>query len=89
MTKHLPECVGGRIVLCLPLLLFAAQAGAETAMNITATRPFVDVQHRCGQSPTSIRALLSQGYSAHKTKWYRAGIQSWKQFGLTTVKPRD
>ncbi|MDH5358982.1 MAG: rhodanese-like domain-containing protein [Gammaproteobacteria bacterium] len=39
----------------------------------------------CGQSPTNIRALLSMGYPAHKLKWYRGGIQSWKQFGLTTV----
>lgn len=41
----------------------------------------------CGQSPTNIRALLSIGYPAHKLKWYRGGMQSWKQFGLTTVKP--
>lgn len=41
----------------------------------------------CGQSPTNIRALLSIGYPAHRIKWYRGGIQSWKIFGLTTVKP--
>lgn len=41
----------------------------------------------CGQSPTSIRALLSIGYPAHRIKWYRGGMQSWKSFGLTTVKP--
>jgi rhodanese-related sulfurtransferase len=41
----------------------------------------------CGQSPTNIRALLSLGYPAHLIKWYRGGMQSWKQFGLTTVKP--
>lgn len=41
----------------------------------------------CGQSPTNIRALLSIGYPAHRIKWYRGGMQSWKQFGLTTVKP--
>ncbi|MDH5360475.1 MAG: rhodanese-like domain-containing protein [Gammaproteobacteria bacterium] len=39
----------------------------------------------CGQSPTNIRALLSMGYPAHKLKWYRGGMQSWKLFGLTTV----
>ena len=39
----------------------------------------------CGQSSTSIRALLSLGYPAHRIKWYRGGIQSWLQFGLTTV----
>lgn len=41
----------------------------------------------CGQSPTNIRALLSIGYPAHRIKWYRGGMQSWKLFGLTTVKP--
>lgn len=39
----------------------------------------------CGQSPTNIRALLSIGYPAHRIKWYRGGMQSWKLFGLTTV----
>ena len=39
----------------------------------------------CGQSPTNIRALLSIGYPAHRLKWYRGGIQSWKLFGLTTI----
>lgn len=41
----------------------------------------------CGQSPTNIRALLDYGYPAHKLKWYRGGMQSWEQFGFTTVKP--
>lgn len=41
--------------------------------------------HWCGQSPTNIRALLSIGYPAHRIKWYRGGMQSWKLFGLTTV----
>ena len=41
----------------------------------------------CGQSPTNIRALLSIGYPAHQIKWYRGGIQAWKLFGLTVVKP--
>jgi rhodanese-related sulfurtransferase len=41
----------------------------------------------CGQSPTNIRALLSIGYPPQRIKWYRGGIQSWKLFGLTTVKP--
>lgn len=41
----------------------------------------------CGQSPTNIRALLSLGYPAQRIKWYRGGMQSWKLFGLTTVKP--
>lgn len=41
----------------------------------------------CGQSPTAINALLSIGYPADRIKWYRGGMQSWKMFGLTTVKP--
>ena len=43
----------------------------------------------CGQSPTNIRALLSLGYPAHRIKWYRGGMQSWKQFGLTTLTPSE
>ena len=42
----------------------------------------------CGQSPTNIRALLALGYPAHLLKWYRGGMQSWKQFGLTTITPQ-
>lgn len=41
----------------------------------------------CGQSPTNIRSLLSIGYPAHKLKWYRGGMQSWKTLGLKTVTP--
>lgn len=43
----------------------------------------------CGQSPTNIRQLLSLGYPAHKLKWYRGGMQSWKNLGLTTVSNAD
>lgn len=39
----------------------------------------------CGQSPTNIRSLLNMGYPAHKLKWYRGGIQSWKTLGFRTV----
>ena len=39
----------------------------------------------CGQSPTNIRALLKMGYPANKIKWYRGGMQSWSNLGLTTV----
>ena len=41
----------------------------------------------CGQSPTSIRSLLTAGYPANRIKWYRGGMQSWLQFGLTVVTP--
>lgn len=39
----------------------------------------------CGQSPTNIRQLLAVGYPAHKLKWYRGGMQSWKSLGLSTA----
>ncbi len=32
------------------------------------------------------KALLNLGYPPHKLKWYRGGMQSWEQLGLTTVK---
>lgn len=40
----------------------------------------------CGQSPASIKTLISFGYPAHKIKWYRGGMQSWNNLGLTTVQ---
>lgn len=39
----------------------------------------------CGQSPTNIRQLLALGYPAHKLKWYRGGMQSWKSLGFPTA----
>lgn len=39
----------------------------------------------CGQSPTNVRQLLVLGYPAHKLKWYRGGMQSWKSLGLPTA----
>lgn len=39
----------------------------------------------CGQSPTTIKQLLALGYPAHKLKWYRGGMQSWKSLGLPTA----
>jgi rhodanese-related sulfurtransferase len=41
----------------------------------------------CGQSPNNIANLLKFGYPAHKIKWYRGGMQSWSNLGLTSVKP--
>jgi rhodanese-related sulfurtransferase len=41
----------------------------------------------CGQSPTNIKSLLLAGYPPSRLKWYRGGMQSWEQFGFTTVKP--
>jgi rhodanese-related sulfurtransferase len=39
----------------------------------------------CGQSPTNIRQLLAIGYPAQKLKWYRGGMQAWKNLGLPTA----
>lgn len=41
----------------------------------------------CGQSSTTIEALLKIGYPAHKILWYRGGMQDWESLGLTIVKP--
>ena len=41
----------------------------------------------CGQSSTTIKALLKIGYPAHKILWYREGMQGWENLGLTTLKP--
>ncbi|WP_428087306.1 rhodanese-like domain-containing protein [Candidatus Thioglobus sp.] len=38
----------------------------------------------CGQSPASIRALLTMGYPVHKIKYYRGGMNAWQLLGLTT-----
>jgi rhodanese-related sulfurtransferase len=38
----------------------------------------------CGQSPASIRALLTMGYPQSKIKYYRGGMNAWKALGLTT-----
>lgn len=41
----------------------------------------------CGQSPKALRNLSKIGYPEEKLFWYRAGMQSWLQLGLTTVTP--
>jgi rhodanese-related sulfurtransferase len=37
----------------------------------------------CGQSPASIRALLTMGYPQNKIKYYRGGMNAWESLGLT------
>jgi rhodanese-related sulfurtransferase len=37
----------------------------------------------CGQSPASIRALLTLGYPQDKIKYYRGGMNAWENLGLT------
>ena len=42
----------------------------------------------CDQSPRAIKALIKAGYPAKKLKYYRGGMQLWKNFSLTTVLPK-
>lgn len=41
----------------------------------------------CDQSPRAIRNLIAAGYPAEKLKYYRGGMQSWLQLGLSTLIP--
>jgi len=43
----------------------------------------------CDQSPRAIKALIKVGYPASKLKYYRGGMQLWKNFSLTTIQPRS
>lgn len=43
----------------------------------------------CDQSPRAIKALIKAGYPASKLKYYRGGMQLWKNFSLTTVLPES
>ncbi|WP_458791719.1 rhodanese-like domain-containing protein [Yoonia sp. MH D7] len=37
----------------------------------------------CGQSPTAIRNMISEGYPADRIFYYRGGMQIWRLLGLT------
>jgi rhodanese-related sulfurtransferase len=39
----------------------------------------------CGQTPSSIEALLDLGYPANRLKWYRGGMQAWQGLGFPIV----
>lgn len=41
----------------------------------------------CDQAPRAVRHLLAAGYPAEKLLYYRGGMQSWKQLGLTVHLP--
>lgn len=41
----------------------------------------------CGQSPAALMNLSKLGYPEDKLFWYRSGVQSWQQVGLTIVAP--
>lgn len=40
----------------------------------------------CRQSPQMIEALLEMGYPPEKMKWYRGGLQSWLNVGMTSTR---
>jgi rhodanese-related sulfurtransferase len=39
----------------------------------------------CGQTPSSIRALLDLDYPADRLKWYRGGMQAWLGLGFPII----
>jgi len=41
----------------------------------------------CDQAPRAIRHLLAAGYPADKISFYRGGMQSWLQLGLSVQMP--
>lgn len=40
----------------------------------------------CRQSPQMIEALLDMGFPPEKMKWYRGGLQSWLNVGMTSSR---
>ena len=69
----------------LELQFGASRLGALWNFEHAKTLVFYCNGPWCGQSPTNIKQLLALGYSAHKLKWYRGGMQMWKSLGLTTA----
>jgi len=43
----------------------------------------------CRQSPQMIEALLAMGFPPQKMKWYRGGMQSWLNVGMTSTRTID
>lgn len=43
----------------------------------------------CDQAPRALRHLLAAGYPADKLLYYRGGMQSWLQLGLTAQIPTE
>lgn len=76
-----------KIAATLVMRFGANRAGSLWNFENAKTLVFYCNGPWCGQSPTNIRQLLSVGYPAHKLKWYRGGMQVWKNLGLTTVAP--
>ena len=43
----------------------------------------------CGQSPVAIRMMEREGYPTDRIYYYRGGMQSWLQLGLTVIQPNE
>lgn len=43
----------------------------------------------CRQSPQMIEALLEIGFPPENMKWYRGGLQSWLNVGMTSIVPAE
>lgn len=82
---HPAHADAGAIAETLELVFGAARTGSLWNFENSRTLVFYCNGVWCGQSPTNIRQLLALGYPAHKLKWYRGGMQSWKSLGLTTA----
>lgn len=65
-----------------------AEGKADTVFDYSNAKTLVQFCNGmwCGQSPTAINTLKRFGYPTEKLKWYRGGMQSWSNLGLTTVK---
>jgi len=44
---------------------------------------------QCPQSPTAIRRLVEDGFSADRIRYYRGGMHDWVSLGLPTVPGVD
>jgi len=82
---HPAHADSAKIAETLELLFGAARTGTLWNFENARTAVFYCNGVWCGQSPTNIKQLLALGYPAHKLKWYRGGMQSWKSLGLTTA----
>ena len=84
----------------IPFILFTGNNAEKVIMLLGAKKTpngndFTQAKHLalfcngpwCDQSPRAIKALIKVGYPTNKLKYYRGGMQLWKNFSLTTVLP--
>lgn len=82
---HPAHAEPAQIADTLQFVFGAARTGALWNFESARTAVFYCNGVWCGQSPTNIKQLLALGYPAHKLKWYRGGMQSWKSLGFNTA----